>query len=127
MMHSMSSKRDPSTLFHLAYFSPCKWQRSLLFYGDRGRYGEHLTNCLQKSFKLCNCLSITQTSIDCSDQQVSLLRLIQVIGTSFNCHLLHLCATYKAFGFLPPEVITFLYIAWDKKDSDRNLQLTCER
>src|SRR6266571_7331305 len=127
MMHSMGTKGDPPTPLHLMYLSPCQRQSCLLFHCNRWRHGQRVTYHLKKGFTLRNRRSITQTSIDCLGQQVSLLRLAQMIETSLNCHLAYLCAMYKALALLPPEVVTTLNVPWNEKDGDGNLQLTCER
>src|SRR2546425_471090 len=59
-------------------------------------------------------------------KQNALLLLSQVIGLSFNRHLVHLCSTHQAFTLLPPEILAALDIAWNEKDGDRHLQLTCK-
>src|SRR6266516_829922 len=67
-----------------------------------------------------------QMSIDRIVKQDRLRRLPQLIGWSFNRHLVHLCSTHQAFTLVPPEILAALHIAWNEKDGDRHLQLTCK-
>src|SRR6266571_9577321 len=50
-----------------------------------------------------------------------------MVDVPFNRCLPHLRVRHKAIALSPPKVITALHITWDEKDSERNLQFTCER
>src|SRR5437868_8668428 len=67
-----------------------------------------------------------EMGIDRLGKKNTLLLLSQVIGLSFNRHLVHLCSTHQAFTLVPPEILAALHIAWNEKDGDRHLQLTCK-
>src|SRR5712692_4637632 len=69
---------------------------------------------------------MTCMSIDGLSKEIPLVWLLQMVGPTFNRHLVHMSIAYK-FAFSPPEWFTALDVAWNEKDSERNLQLTCKR
>src|SRR5947209_8579765 len=69
---------------------------------------------------------MAQTFVNYSCQRFSFLRLVQSKGATIYRYLTHLRTGYKALALQPPEIITALYISWNEKDGNRNLQLTHE-
>src|SRR6266571_3804285 len=65
---------------------------------------------------------MTYMSRDGLGKEIPLVWLPQMVGPTFNRHLVHLCIAYK-FAFSPPEGFTALDVPWNQKDRERNLQL----
>ena len=56
-------------------------------------------------------------------KELAILYMLHVISMSLDCNFIYLRMLCKTFSLKPPKVITTLHIAWNEKDSNRNLQL----
>src|SRR5258708_9615820 len=67
---------------------------------------------------------MAETDVNGLCQSFAFLLLVQMIGVSFQCHLVNLCKTYQAS--CPPKRVASFHMPRNEKDSNGNLQLTCK-